>query len=211
MDLLFQYQSQIIDATANGSNVALTLPFGGNPDLDIGMTIADRLVRIPGSHGLVICPDGDRAARLSSRLDGFLSAFDLSLVTVTGPKSQKAPVADDDRRQKVAVVTADTLNRSVLADRNEWGDFLGKTGLVVVDSAQEYRGVLGANIAVLLRRLAHLLSILGAAPPFLVSAAGCANGEELAENLTGKAFTPISSASYPVGKRHFIAVQPRFR
>ena len=96
----------------------------------------------------------------------------------------------------------------MLADREEWADFLGRTDLVAVDNAHEYRGVLGSNVAVLLRRLAHLLSILGAAPPFLVCATGCANGEELAENLTGKAFTPVSSAASTEGKRHFISLQP---
>ena len=205
---LHQYQSQILDSTANGINVALTLPLGSDPALNIGLTIAERLLRNPGSHGLVICPDEDRAAHLSSWLDGFLSALEIGLLTFTGPESQKPSISDDDHRQRVAVVSVDTLNRKVLADREEWGDFLGNLSLVALDGAQEYRGVFGSNAAVLLRRLAHLLSILGAAPPFMVSAVGCANGEELAENLTGKTFTPVSAAAFPEGKRHFISVQP---
>ena len=112
VDNLFQYQAQVIDATANGANAALALPYGSDPSLNIGLTLAERLLRNPGSHGLVICPDGDRAAHLSSRLDGFLSALGLALLTVTGRDSQAAPVADDDHRQRVAVVTVDALNRS---------------------------------------------------------------------------------------------------
>lgn len=207
VDKLYHYQSKIIDATANGTNVALTLPLGSDPTLNLGLTMAERLLRNPGSHGLVICPDEDRAAYLSSRLDGFLSPMDLSVFTPTSQETPKS-LAEDDHRQRVAVASVDTLNRSVMADREEWGDFLGNLSLVALDSAEEYRGVWGSNIAVLLRRLAHLLSIVGAAPPFVVSAAGCANGEELAENLTGKTFTPISSAASPEGKRHFISVQP---
>lgn len=208
VDKLYQYQCQMVDVTANGANVALTLPFGSDPVWNIGLTVAERLLRNPGSHGLVICPDDDRAAYLSSRLAGFLSPMNISLLTPSTLESQRASAEDDDHRQRTAVVSVDTLNRSVLADRAEWGDFLVNLSLVTLDSAQEYRGVLGSNIAVLLRRLAHVLSVLGSAPPFVVSVAGCADGEELAENLTGKTFTPISSAASPEGKRHFLSVQP---
>ncbi|MYC30562.1 MAG: hypothetical protein F4X65_10820 [Chloroflexi bacterium] len=208
MGKLYHYQSQILDATDNGTSVALTLPLGSEPALNIGLTMAERLLRNPGSHGLVICPEEDRVGYLSSRLDRFLSALDIGLLSLAGLETGKPPVADDDHRQWVAVVSVDALNRKVLAGREEWGDFLGNLSLVALDGAQEYRGILGSHVAVLLRRLAHLLSILGAAPPFMVSAVGCANGEELAENLTGRTFRPVSSAAFPEGKRHFISLHP---
>jgi DEAD/DEAH box helicase domain-containing protein len=65
----------------------------------------------------------------------------------------------------------DMLHLSVLPNHQRWAPFLRTLRFVVVDEAHRYRGLFGAHVAAVLRRLRRLAAHYGAQPTFLVASA----------------------------------------
>ena len=65
----------------------------------------------------------------------------------------------------------DMLHRSVLPSHARWARFLAGLRYVVVDEAHRYRGVFGAQVALVLRRLRRLAAHYGADPVFIACSA----------------------------------------
>lgn len=65
----------------------------------------------------------------------------------------------------------DLLHLSLLPGHGRWARFLAALRFVVVDEAHRYRGVFGAQVALVLRRLRRLAAWYGAEPTFVTASA----------------------------------------
>ncbi|MFZ2624123.1 MAG: DEAD/DEAH box helicase [Propionibacterium sp.] len=65
----------------------------------------------------------------------------------------------------------DMLHHAVLPSHARWARLLGNLSIVVVDEAHRYRGVFGAQISCVLRRLRRLCAAYGSDPVFVVASA----------------------------------------
>ena len=90
----------------------------------------------------------------------------------------------------------------------KWHRFLAGLQVVVVDEAHRYRGVFGANIALLLRRFQRVCRHHGGNPVFVLSTATLANPEEFAATLTGRSAVLIDESGAPQGSREFVLYNP---
>ena len=77
------------------------------------------------------------------------------------------------------------LHRSLLPGHERWAPFLGSLRYVVVDECHHYRGVFGAHVAQVLRRLRRICAAYGAHPTFVLASATVAEPEVAAGRLTG--------------------------
>ncbi len=84
-----------------------------------------------------------------------------------------APAVRDWAREHAGYVftNPDLLHRSLLPGHARWARFLSTLRFVVVDEAHRYRGVFGAQVALVLRRLHRLAVSYGAAPTFVTASA----------------------------------------
>ncbi len=90
------------------------------------------------------------------------------------------------REQAGYVLTnPDMLHRSVLPNHSRWRSLLGGLRYVVVDEAHRYRGVFGAHVAQVLRRLRRLCWMYGSDPVFILSSATATNAAEAGQRLIG--------------------------
>ena len=80
----------------------------------------------------------------------------------------------------------DMLHRSVLPNHARWSRFLGALRYVVIDEAHRYRGVFGAHVAAVIRRLRRLCAQYGSDPVFLLASATSANAGESGGRLIGE-------------------------
>ena len=206
---LHAYQGQALSLSLAGTNVALQCGWGSDETLTYALPLAETLLKPLGGNALVICPSDSGARQTSARLDNLLSPSGLQIRAWVGDSSPPALELPDEGSATVLVTTPEILNRSLLADRGERQGFLGGLKYVAIDQGQNYRGNLGANIALLLRRFAHLLAMLGADPRYFLVAGGCANGPELAETLTGQSFQAVAIPAGPSSKRHYLFVDQR--
>lgn len=79
----------------------------------------------------------------------------------------------------------DMLHRSVLPGHARWARFLGDLRYVIIDEAHRYRGVFGAQVSAVLRRLRRLCRHYGADPTFIVASASITEADAVARALTG--------------------------
>jgi len=79
----------------------------------------------------------------------------------------------------------DMLSRSVLPNHSRWVRLLGSLRYVVIDEAHRYRGVFGAQVAAVLRRLRRLAHHYGADPVFISCSATISDADQHLRALAG--------------------------
>ena len=89
------------------------------------------------------------------------------------------------RRSNLVLTNPDMLHVGILPNHAAWADFFANLAVVVVDEAHVYRGVFGAHVGNVLRRLRRVAAAYATTPRFLLASATIANPVELAERLTG--------------------------
>ncbi|WP_239021678.1 DEAD/DEAH box helicase [Nocardioides jishulii] len=94
----------------------------------------------------------------------------------------------------------DMLHRSLLPSHHRWARFLAKLQWVVVDECHHYRGVFGAHVAQVLRRLRRIAASYGASPTFVLCSATVAEPEVAARRLTGLDHLALTADHSPRGR-----------
>ena len=100
------------------------------------------------------------------------------------------------RRHATAVVTnPDMLHRGILPGHEAWQSFLRRLRFVVVDEFHVYRGLFGAHLAAVLRRLLRLARRYGAEPVVIGASATAASPGRTLATLTGRPAAEIAGES----------------
>ncbi|HET9169974.1 MAG TPA: DEAD/DEAH box helicase [Actinospica sp.] len=102
----------------------------------------------------------------------------------------------------------DMLHYSILPDHRRWSSFLRRLTYVVIDECHGYRGVFGAHVAAVIRRLRRLCAHYGADPVFALASATTADPEATASRLTGLQVTPVTEDGSPHGRVLFALWEP---
>ncbi|HET6741482.1 MAG TPA: DEAD/DEAH box helicase [Kribbella sp.] len=102
----------------------------------------------------------------------------------------------------------DMLHRSVLPNHQRWARFLGCLQYVVVDECHHYRGVFGAHVAGVLRRLRRVCAQYGAHPIFVCASATVAEPAVSGERLTGLPMEEVVADGSPRGGISFGLWEP---
>lgn len=79
----------------------------------------------------------------------------------------------------------DLLAHTLLPDHARWGRLLRRLSYVVVDECHVYRGVFGAHVGAVLRRLRRVAAAYGASPTFVLCSATVAEPARTASRLVG--------------------------
>ena len=209
MHPILSHQGEALSHFLAGSNVVMEAGWAADETVTLAVVLAESLLRNPGCHGLVLCPDEESREPLADHLNTLLAAAGVRVMAGAEELPDPAPESGEPLAPAVLVASVDSLNGALTALREEWQSLLKDLKIIAVYRCEEYRGHFGANVAVLLRRLAHRLAMLGADPQYFVLAQSCANGIELARNLTGRDFQAVSGLERPAVRRHYFAVSPR--
>ena len=102
----------------------------------------------------------------------------------------------------------DMLHHSLLADHARWSGFLASLRFVVVDECHHYRGVFGAHVAHVLRRLRRLCSTYDASPTFVLASATVADPALAASRLTGLDVEAVTEDHSPRGEVSLLLWEP---
>jgi DEAD/DEAH box helicase domain-containing protein len=104
----------------------------------------------------------------------------------------------------------DMLHRSLLPRHERWSGLFRALDLVVVDECHHYRGVFGAHVAQVLRRLRRVCAFHGSDPTFVLASATVGNPAEHAARLTGLDVMPVTHDDAPHGEVAIVLWEPRF-
>ncbi|MET3961587.1 DEAD/DEAH box helicase domain-containing protein [Marmoricola sp. OAE513] len=104
----------------------------------------------------------------------------------------------------------DMLHRSLLPGHERWTRFWAALDFVVVDECHHYRGVFGAHVAQVLRRLRRVAALYGADPTFVLASATTAEPEVTAGRLTGLPVVAVTDDASPRGQVALALWEPPF-
>jgi len=97
----------------------------------------------------------------------------------------------------------DMLHHALLPSHARWARFLSQLQYVVVDECHHYRGVFGAHVALVLRRLRRVCASYGASPTFVLASATVADPEVSAQRLVG---LPVEAVTQDASARGQLAL-----
>ncbi len=104
----------------------------------------------------------------------------------------------------------DMLHRSLLPGHARWSRFFGSLRYVVIDECHHYRGVFGAHVAQIVRRLRRVAALYGAHPTFVLASATVADPEVSATRLTGHDVIAVTDDGSPRGRTALALWEPPF-
>lgn len=136
-----------------------------------------------------------------------------------GPDGWKITCLDGDSDQQerrhareyagYVLTNPDMLHRSVLPNHARWAGFLGSLRYIVIDESHRYRGVFGAHVANVIRRLRRLCRMYGADPVFILASATATNAGEAGGRLIGeKTVEVVADDASPHAARDVVLWQP---
>ncbi|MGB5734669.1 MAG: DEAD/DEAH box helicase, partial [Thiohalocapsa sp.] len=111
-------------------------------------------------------------------------------------------------RGDIVLSNPDMLHQAILPHHTKWAQFFESLAFVVVDELHSYRGVFGAHVANVFRRLNRICRFYGSAPRFIFASATIANPDELASKLIGEPVAAITDSGAPRGARHLLLWNP---
>src|SRR5665647_3691164 len=134
-----------------------------------------------------LCPTKALAADQLTSLSGLLDAAqsrDVRVATCDGdtPFTERVWVQD---HADLVLTNPDFLHFSLLPHHRRWARLLRSLRYVVVDECHAFRGMLGAHVAAVLRRLRRLAALYGANPVFLLASATTGDPALSAARLLG--------------------------
>ena len=103
----------------------------------------------------------------------------------------------------------DMLHHSLLPGHQRWARFFALR-YVVIDECHHYRGVFGAHVAQIVRRLRRVCAAYGATPTFVLASATVAEPEISATRLTGLRVMPVTEDHSARGETALALWQPPF-
>ncbi|MFO1320140.1 MAG: DEAD/DEAH box helicase [Burkholderiales bacterium] len=108
----------------------------------------------------------------------------------------------------IVVSNPDMLHQGILPHHTKWAQFFETLRYVVIDELHMYRGVFGAHMANVVRRLRRIARFYGSSPQFILCSATIANPQELAQRLLGEPVSAITESGAPQGRKHWLVWNP---
>ena len=185
----WRHQAEAADAAFGGSHVALATGTASGKSLAFGMVALTRV--LAGTHA----PDGRGSTTLYLAPTKALAHDQLRSLSGLGLPWLRAATYDGDTpaeerawvRQHANYVLSnpDLLHHSLLPGHQSWSAFLRRLEVIVVDEAHAYRGVLGAHVSAVVRRLRRVCAHYGSSPVVIAASATMAEPEVAAARLIG--------------------------
>lgn len=116
-------------------------------------------------------------------------------------------------RANFILANPDMLHHAILPNHTRWAGFLRKLKYVIVDEAHGYRGVFGAHVSLLMRRLRRVCRYYGTTPVFIGASATSAEPAESFARLIGSrptAVAAVTESTAPRGATHVLLWEPEF-
>lgn len=121
------------------------------------------------------------------------------------PTAQRRRIRNESN---LVLSNPDMLHASILPYHPKWATLLADLKYVVIDEVHSYRGILGAHVSAVLRRLARICEHYGSRPQFIATSATIANPGELVSKLIDREVTVIDIDGSPRGAKQFVMWNP---
>ncbi len=200
-DGLFAHQAEAIRRILSGENLVVSTSTSSGKSLIFKLPVLQAMLEDPDATGLFLYPQKaltadqllslesivQRVPTLARRLESqprLISRYDSSV-----PTEDRQAIRQSAR---ILATNPDMLHLGILQYHAEnWGQFFKNLRYVIVDECHEYRGIFGANVAYVLRRLRQVCQLHGADPRFIAASATAHGANEHLEKMLGLPFGEV--------------------
>jgi DEAD/DEAH box helicase domain-containing protein len=182
----------VASGTASGKSLAYLIP---------AISAIATSVEKPGARGDTVIYLSPTKALAHDQLD--------SVSTLTVPGVRAVAYDGDCTREErdwarshanYLLTNPDMVHRNLLPGHARWAMFWGSLKFVVVDECHHYRGVFGAHVAQILRRMRRVAAHYGAEPTFILASATASEPELTARRLVGAPVVASATDGSPRGR-----------
>ncbi|MEJ2040424.1 MAG: DEAD/DEAH box helicase, partial [Desulfosarcinaceae bacterium] len=208
---LYRHQAEALGHVCAGRHTVIATPTASGKSLIYNTAFVDAAARSNSAGALYLFP---LKALARDQLEVLLKWFQAA-----SPLELTAAVYDGDttayQRRKIrshpprAILTnPEMLHLALLPHHPGWSTFFSSLRMVVVDEVHTYRGITGAHMSQVLRRLLRICRYYGSAPTFVFTSATVANPGGLAAQLIGQQVETVEKNGAGSGRRHGVLIEP---
>ncbi len=212
IERLYSHQVAALDLARSGRDLAVVTGTASGKTLCYNLPILEAALDDAQARALYLFPT---KALAQDQLKGLLELLGehptLAKRIKPGVYDGDTPTAQRRRMRSEAnlvLSNPDMLHAAVLPYHPKWARFFESLRFVVLDEVHTYRGILGANVACVLRRLQRVCRHYGSDPVFLAASATIANPGELASRLIGRDVAVVDDDGSPRGRKFFVLWNP---
>ncbi len=209
IERLYSHQSTAVAEALAGRDVMLVTPTASGKSLAYWLPILHTLVTDPSARALCLFPTKaltqDQYNTLRKWLEHlghpeWVGVYDGD----TSPRERRRI----RREARVILTNPDMLHRGLLPFHPRWAHFWRALRWVVLDELHTYRGIFGAHVANVLRRLMRLATFYKSYPQVLCASATIGNPESLAQRLLERRPLILREHGAPEPPRVFLFYNP---
>ncbi|WP_248583665.1 DEAD/DEAH box helicase [Nocardioides sp. InS609-2] len=197
------HQAAAADAAHDGQHVVLATGTASGKSLAYQLPALSTLLDRRGARderGATVLYLSPTKALAQDQLAGLLDLRTGARVTTHDGDSTREQREWARDHGEYILTNPDMLHRSLLPGHARWSRFFAKLEYVVVDECHRYRGVFGAHVSHVLRRLRRICAMYGASPTFVLLSATVAEPEVFASRLTGLEVLALTADHSPRGQ-----------
>ncbi len=212
IDHLWEHQREVAQVARSGRHVVCATGTASGKSLGyllpVLTALSDGTVAASGrgATALYLSPTkalaADQAARLTS-----LAVPGVRVATYDGdtPADERRWIRDHGH---YVLTNPDLVHHSLLPGHQHWAPFLRALRFVVVDECHVYRGVFGAHVSAVLRRLLRVAARYGSYPTVVLASATVADPAEHAATLLGQSVVAVTDDASPREAATFALWEP---
>ena len=205
---LYSHQAESIEAVRRGDSIAVVTSTASGKTLCYNVPVLEALEKDARARALYIYPTKALAQDQLGKLRQFrLSYLEPAAYDGDTPRQERPFIK---RSANVILTNPDMLHVGILPYHTTWSTFFRNLKYVVIDEIHSYRGVFGAHVANILRRLRRVAEHYGSHPQFICASATVRNPGELVKDLTGIDARVIDKDGSPAGEKIFVFWNPPF-
>jgi DEAD/DEAH box helicase domain-containing protein len=215
IERLYLHQSQAIELIQDGNDVVVATPTASGKSLVYHTPTLQSYLTEPESRALYMFP----LKALAQDQRRVLSEFYSSTCESNDSNSSFCAVYDGDTKPHersrlrkhpppVIITNPDMVHLSMLPFHDSWSGFFRALKYIVIDEIHTYRGLFGAHMSWILRRLIRVADRYGTRPTFIMLSATIGNPGQLGSKLIGRNVEVITENGAPSGKKHIILLNP---
>ncbi|NPA31680.1 MAG: DEAD/DEAH box helicase [Chloroflexi bacterium] len=200
----YRHQVAVWHALQSHPAVLLTVPTGAGKSLAYQAPTLDALHRDPQATALYLFPTKALAQDQVHKLHA-LGLTDAATYDGDTPSHRRAAIR---RGARLVLTNPDMLHQGLLPRHFAWARFWRGLRLVVLDEAHVYRGVFGAHVAQVLRRLQRIAAQYGARPRFVLTTATLGNPAAFGQALVGRPVRVLDQHTAAQARRAIVLYNP---
>jgi DEAD/DEAH box helicase domain-containing protein len=205
---LYAHQREAWDRTQAGEDIVIATPTASGKSLCYHLPVI-HAVRSSGARALYLFPT---KALAQDQMAGLLAINEAGRLGLRASTFDGDTPADARRAVRehgdIVITNPDMLHQAILPQHVKWAGLFERISHVVIDELHAYRGLFGAHMANVLRRLDRILRFHGASPRYITCSATIGNPGELASRLLDRPVQAITASGAPIGPRHLLIWNP---